>query len=308
MSQPSTFRPPAGDQTNADVDHVLLTRFNLPSVGAESIVRAKDGWLRTRIELFRRFCLPSVLGQTRQDFKWIIYLDPQSPQWLVSVMDDLNHRGTFTPIYRAEVGRSELLGDLRSVSGGTHRELLTTNLDNDDGLAADFVERLQAAGSAGTRSALYLTNGLITSGNALYLRRDRSNAFCSVREDWEAARTCWSDWHNLLGQSMNVRELAGAPAWLQVVHDSNVSNRIHGKRVSPAPYLGAFGSLLDGIDDVGRLDLLRDFALERPRRVALDSGRSLLKQAAMTVVGKEGLDRLKTQWAFRTAQQRKAEP
>lgn len=308
MSQPSTFRPPAGDQTNADVDHVLLTRFNLPSVGAESIVRAKDGWLRTRIELFRRFCLPSVLGQTRQDFKWIIYLDPQSPQWLVSVMDDLNHRGTFTPIYRAEVGRSELLGDLRSVSGGTHRELLTTNLDNDDGLAADFVERLQAAGSAGTRSALYLTNGLITSGNALYLRRDRSNAFCSVREDWEAARTCWSDWHNLLGQSMNVRELAGAPAWLQVVHDSNVSNRIHGKRVSPVPYLGAFGSLLDGIDEVGRLDLLRDFALERPRRVALDSGRSLLKQAAMTVVGKEGLDRLKTQWAFRTAQQRKAEP
>mgnify|MGYP000580748281 CR=1 FL=1 len=308
MSQPSTFRPPAGDQTNADVDHVLLTRFNLPSVGAESIVRAKDGWLRTRIELFRRFCLPSVLGQTRQDFKWIIYLDPQSPQWLVSVMDDLNHRGTFTPIYRAEVGRSELLGDLRSVSGGTHRELLTTNLDNDDGLAADFVERLQAAGSAGTRSALYLTNGLITSGNALYLRRDRSNAFCSVREDWEGARTCWSDWHNLLGQSMNVRELAGAPAWLQVVHDSNVSNRIHGKRVSPAPYLGAFGSLLDGIDEVGRLDLLRDFALERPRRVALDSGRSLLKQAAMTVVGKEGLDRLKTQWAFRTAQQRKAEP
>jgi hypothetical protein len=107
---------------------------------------------------------------------------------------------------------------------------------------------------------------------------------------------------------MNVRELAGAPGWLQVVHDSNVSNRIHGKRVSPAPYLDAFGSLLDGIDDVGRLDLLRDSALDRPRRVALDSGRSLLKHAAMTVVGKEGLDRLKTQWAFRTAQQRKAEP
>jgi hypothetical protein len=78
--------------------------------------------------------------------------------------------------------------------------------------------------------------------------------------------------------------------------------------VSPAPYRGAFGSLLDGIDDAGRRDLMRDFALERPRRVALDSGRSLLKQAAMTVVGKEGLDRLKTQWAVRTAPQRKAEP
>lgn len=306
MSQPRTFRPPPANQSSTGVDHVLLTRFNLPSVGAESIVRAKDGWLRARIELFRRYCLPSVLGQTRQDFKWIIYLDPQSPEWLVSVMDDLNHRGTFTPIYRAEVGRTELLGDLRLVSGAHHRELLTTNLDNDDGLAADFVERLQAAGSYGTRSALYLTNGLITSGSALYLRRDRSNAFCSVREDWEAARTCWSDWHNLLGQSMNVRELGGAPAWLQVVHGSNVSNRLHGKRVSAAPYLDAFGSLLNDIDDVGRLDLLRDRALERPRRIARDSGRSLLKHAAMTVLGKEGLDRLKSQWAFRTEQLRKA--
>ena len=97
MSQPRTFRPPAGDRSSADVDHVLLTRFNLPSAGAESIVRAKDGWLRARIELFRRFCLPSVLRQTRQDFKWIIYLDPQSPDWLVSVMDDLTAAGPSRP-------------------------------------------------------------------------------------------------------------------------------------------------------------------------------------------------------------------
>lgn len=304
MSPSKPLRPPEATKSSADVDHVLLTRFNLPSVGAESVVRAKDGWLRTRLELFRRFCLPSVLQQSDQNFNWIIYLDPQSPEWLVRSLDDLNIHGTFTPIYRAEVGRGELLEDLRAVSGAQHGELMTTNLDNDDGLASDFVERLQAAGSDGTRTAIYLAHGLIRNGSALYLRRDRSNAFCSVREDWEAARTCWSDWHNLLGQSMNVRELAGAPAWLQVIHGSNVSNRIRGKRVSAAPYLGTFGSLLDGVDDVGRLDLMRDAALERPRRIALDSGRSLLKHAAMTVVGKEGLDRLKAQWALRTAPQR----
>jgi hypothetical protein len=27
------------------IDHVLLTRFNLPSRGLESLIRAKDGWL-----------------------------------------------------------------------------------------------------------------------------------------------------------------------------------------------------------------------------------------------------------------------
>lgn len=306
MSPSRTFRPPEGTKSSADIDHVLLTRFNLPSVGAESVVRAKDGWLRARLKLFRRFCLPSVMQQSNQNFKWIIYLDPQSPEWLVRSLDDLNIRGTFTPIYRAEVDRGELLKDLRSVSGAQHRELVTTNLDNDDGLASDFVERLQAAENDGTRTAIYLPHGLIRNGSALYLRRDRSNAFCSVREDWEAARTCWSDWHNLLGQSMNVRELAGAPAWLQVIHGSNVSNRIRGRRVSAAPYVNSFGSLLDGIEDVGPLGLMRDAVLNRPRRIALDSGRSMLKHAAMTVVGKEGLDRLKTQRALRTAPRRDA--
>ncbi|MCX6498280.1 MAG: glycosyltransferase [Arthrobacter sp.] len=289
-------------------DHVLLTRFNLPSVGAESVVRAKEGWLRTRLELFRRFCLPAVLQQSHQEFKWIIYLDPESPEWLVKSMNELNSRGTFTPIYRAEVGRGQLLEDLQSVSGAKHRDVITTNLDNDDGLASDFVERLQAAEINGARAAIYLTHGLIRKGARLYLRRDRVNAFCSVRENWEDARTCWSDWHNLLGRSMNVRELAGAPAWLQVVHGSNVSNRIRGRRVAAAPYRNTFGSLLDGVDDVGRLDLVRDIVLEGPRRIALDSGRSVLKHAAMTVVGKEGLDKLKAEWAIRNARQPEASP
>lgn len=303
---PATPVRPERTKSSAGVDHVLLTRFNLPTVGAESVVRAKDGWLRTRLELFRRYCLPSVQQQSEQNFKWIIYLDPESPEWLVRSLNELNTRGTFTPIFRAEVGRGELLEDLQAVTGARHRELMTTNLDNDDGLASDFVARLQAAESDGTRTAVYLAHGLIRKGSALYLRRDRTNAFCSVREDWDAARTCWSDWHNLLGQSMNVRELDGAPAWLQVIHGSNVSNRIRGKRVAAAPYLSTFGSLLDGVGDVGRLDLVKDAALQRPRRIALDSGRSLLKHAAMTVAGKEGLDRLKAQLALRMAPQRDA--
>ena len=66
----------------ADADHVLLTRFNLPSAGFESIVRAQDGWLKDRIELFERYSIPSVQAQTSQAFHWIIYFDPESPEWL----------------------------------------------------------------------------------------------------------------------------------------------------------------------------------------------------------------------------------
>ncbi|ABK05499.1 hypothetical protein Arth_4124 [Arthrobacter sp. FB24] len=289
---------------SAPADHVLLTRFNLPSRGAESRIRAKDGWLKTRLGLFESYCLPSVRCQSNQNFHWIIYFDPQSPAWLRERIAELNQDALFTPIFRAEVSSAELLQDLHAVTGARHNELLTTNLDNDDGLASDFVERLQAAGHSGTRTAIYLVNGLIRCGSGLYLRTDRANAFCSVREDWAAARTCWSDWHNLLGRSMSVKELAGDPAWLQLVHDSNVSNRIRGRRVSPEPYRVAFGGLLDGVPDLSAIEEFKDLAVGRPRRFVKESGRLLVKKIALNVLGKEGLDQLKSGWALRPVHRR----
>lgn len=289
---------------SSQADHVLLTRFNLPSQGAESMIRAKDGWLKTRVHLFESHCLPSVRRQSNQNFYWIIYFDPQSPAWLRERIAELNQDAAFIPIFRSEVSNAELLQDLHAVTGARHKELITTNLDNDDGLAIDFVERLQEARPVGTRTAIYLVNGLIRCGTGVYLRTDRANAFCSVREDWAAARTCWSDWHNLLGRSMRVKEIGGGPAWLQLVHDSNVSNRIRGRRVSADPYRGAFGPLLDDVSVLGPLDEFKDLAVGRPHRFIREAGRSLLKKVAMNVLGKEGLDRLKAGWALRPVHRR----
>jgi hypothetical protein len=278
---------------SGSVDHVLLTRFNLPSIGVESLVRAREGWLRDRVELFERYCLPSVRGQTNQQFHWLVYLDPESPTWLKDRIAELSADGCFTPMFRASVSRQDLVSDLRSVSGGRRDELLTTNLDNDDALANDFVERLQAADMSGEATAIYLVDGLIKHGSRVFRRTDRRNAFCSVRERWDAPVTCWADWHNLLGERMAVLEVDGEPAWLQVIHDFNVSNRVRGRRVAPEPYRRAFSGMLDDVAAPGPLEVLADVVVARPRRYLRESGRAALKQLIMTTVGKEGLDRLK---------------
>ena len=128
-----------------DLDHIFLTRFNLPSGGHESLVRAQEGWLQQRVELFEMYCLPSVLTQTSSNFHWIVYFDPQSPDWLRQRISEWRRNSVLTPIYRATVVRTEMHGDILSTIGKRGGDLLTTNLDNDDGLASDFVERLQAA-------------------------------------------------------------------------------------------------------------------------------------------------------------------
>ena len=87
----------------ANLDHVLLTRFNLPSKGHESLVRAQENWLKNRVMLFERYCLPSVLAQTCRSFSWIIYFDPESPVWLLDWVRSHEQWGYFNPYFREEV-------------------------------------------------------------------------------------------------------------------------------------------------------------------------------------------------------------
>ncbi|TFB65839.1 glycosyltransferase [Cryobacterium sp. Hz9] len=279
--------------TPPSIEHVLLTRFNLPSAGPERVIRAQKGWLAERIILFERYCLPSVRAQTNQNFTWIIYFDPESPHWLRDRVSALQSDGIFQAVFRSSVSRSDLISDIRAVVGRERDVLITTNLDNDDGLATDFVDRLQQADAPCCRAALYITGGLIVSPNGLYLRRDTHNAFCSVRESWGDPVSCWAGWHTRLGESMRVVEIDGAPGWLQVVHGSNVSNRVRGRLVSPLPYADLFGAQLDALTVPARRRLLVDRLVAVPTRNAREALRAGAKWVAVQLFGTAGLDDIK---------------
>ncbi len=267
------------------VDHVVLTRFNLPNGGVEGLIRAREGWLRDRVALFERYTVPSMLAQTRRPH-WIVYVDPESPAWLLERTSTWRESGVLTPVFRPSVSREELEADLRAVVGTPGEVLLTTNLDNDDGLAVDFCERVVAAGGPPPRAAVYVTRGLVVSPDGVFLRRDRRNAFCSVRETWDGPVTAWSEYHNELARVMPTVEVGGGPGWLQVVHGANVSNRVRGRLVSPAPWRTRFPGLEDATEPA-RSELLRDRLLLGPARLARDSARAGLRTAGLRVLGKE---------------------
>jgi Putative rhamnosyl transferase len=275
------------------MDHAILTRFNLPSVGAESVIRAKDDWLTQRVELFEHYCLPSVRAQSISDFRWLIYFDPESPNWLKERIESWTDSDRIVPLFRTEVPRDDLLSDIEQHVGRRDGWLITTNLDNDDALAVDFVERVQSAPMQSGRHALYLGNGLIRTAGSVYARRDRFNAFCSVREPWVDARTCWGEWHNLLPTVMPAESLVGQPGWLQVVHGNNVTNRIRGRLTDAAPYRDLFPGMLDDLTPEPRAAIARDALISAPRRWIVDRVRLAGKSAILAVGGKRGLDQIK---------------
>src|SRR5208282_1904259 len=56
--------------------HVLLTRFNVRLSSPET--PPSDDWIAHRLDLFQRYCVPSVASQTVQDFRWIVLIDSRT--------------------------------------------------------------------------------------------------------------------------------------------------------------------------------------------------------------------------------------
>ena len=270
----------------------ILTRFNLPSIGFESLVRSKENWLKQRVELFERFCLPSVVAQTDQDFCWLVYFDPQSPDWLLRKIDNWRGYRRFRPVFRREVSLADKRLDITE-NVPPRQRLISTNLDNDDGLAHDFVARIKAVRVEGPPSAIFIAKGMVLAGERIFLNSDRENAFCSVSEAWNAPVTCWAYPHTDLARHMPHVSLGGQPGWLQVVHGSNVSNRIRGRRVAPGQFHASFSGLQTATDP-DLAEKLIDVMIDIPARAARDALRTTLKQTVVWTMGHQGIDRAKS--------------
>lgn len=279
------------------IDHVLVTRFNVPTPGREGYIRAQEGWLKNRIELFEQFCAPSIDAQSLQSFHWLVYFDPDSPQWFLEWLESAQAPRRFTAIFRTSVSRDELVHDLKQITGGRGNILLTTNLDNDDGLAVDFVQRLQSSVRTAQRTAHYLSCGIILRDGQTFLQHDARNAFCSVSEGWDAPVTAWADWHNRLELSMPVQVHTGAPAWLQVIHGRNVSNSVHGRLCNPSDYADLFPAALAGLPAPSTsLLAVERFALA-PARAGRAAVRRAIKSLLLGTMGARGLDAAKNRFA-----------
>src|SRR5829696_790450 len=64
-----------------DAEHLLITRLAVRL--SDDAQLPSDRWLNSRLSLFRRFCAPSVNGQTRAPTCWLLLFDRSTPQWFV---------------------------------------------------------------------------------------------------------------------------------------------------------------------------------------------------------------------------------
>lgn len=264
-----------------DFTHVLITRFNLATPGRESDIRNRCGWLTQRFDLFERYCLPSVAAQTKCDFHWVIYFDKDTPTEFKARIESLRSVFPFIPFFTELFPSDGWRRSLAETFPQRSRMLLTTRLDNDDSLANDFVERLHAAmeDRPPPCSSLNFINGYVLCGPALYRLRHSSNPFFSWFEPWDARTlTALAVHHMRIAAAGPVRQIGGPGVWMQNVHETNVSNKVRGRRTGGAELTGRFpAAVMEQLREPARSEILLQRALLEPIRDLRD-GLSILLQ------------------------------
>ena len=161
------------------LSHVLMTPFNVRRKGDEG--RGSDrSWLEHRLPFFEGLCAPSVAAQTAHHFRWLIFVDPDTPSEPLSRIEaaaaGVDHE--VVPIPRFE--------DMAAaVSHRFAAPRLTSRLDNDDALERTHMERTLAAVEAGARTVVF-TSGVVLlaeTGRAYRLRQRHSPFFSFLSSD-----------------------------------------------------------------------------------------------------------------------------
>ena len=213
-----------------DTPHFILTRFNvLKKKQTQSDAPGLD-WLTHRFDLFEKFCLPSVLAQDEPSFRWLIYFDKETPpQFKARVRGYADSRivPRFVPPGGATLDKVKQ--HIRSELCEKNAWILTTRLDNDDALACDFCSELRRNVTSLEPQALNFTQGLIYADGRLFQHSDRSNAFISALEPTSNFETAWHGYHTEVSKFLPVKQIAGQPMWMQVVHGRNISNVVRGQ-------------------------------------------------------------------------------
>jgi Putative rhamnosyl transferase len=216
--------------------HIVLTQFNLK--GYDRVHSGLDlEWLTSRFQLFDRFCYPSMRQQSNQNFKWIVYFDSQTPQIFKDKISKYATWENFIPIYlpdplTAEFNKQTILANIPE----NCPYLISTLLDNDDGLCQSFIQQVQANFDAQELEFISFVNGhVLHTDGRLYAFKYLNNPFISLIEkiqvrNSEAFITVLCAPHTHLSRMGSMRSVKTDFSWLQVVHSRNLLNKVRGVR------------------------------------------------------------------------------
>jgi putative rhamnosyltransferase len=235
---------------NGKFTHYLITRFNVPVKNWDKDKAGKkvldQAWLDERILIFRKYCVPTITNQSQKNFTWLIYCDVNTPPEYLSAVRQIIHEIPQATI-RLVSEFDHLMIDLRQILADDPTPyVITSRMDNDDGLGKEYMQRIQEAFIPQDKTLLNFLHGIVYDVEKQILtgiRNANLNHFTSLIETKSQDR----DYLTVLGFSHTrppahivVKDLHSPNAWLKIIHGRNMNSRTKGKPVARKEILPFF--------------------------------------------------------------------
>lgn len=213
-----------------DIAVFIMTRFNLNmKFTSHESSYLDQTWLDRRVELFEMWCQPSVANQSYKSFRWIVMLDPETPDEVVNQLNRLD----CVDARRIENRQHDQLGKMVTELSGESEWVITCNLDSDDILHKDFVLDIVSSVRNDPPSEMTFLNfpwGYSFYKGKFYRQRWNYNQFRALFERTSECKTIYQRNNDLIEGYAPIRYIHRMPRWAAGVHGGNVANQRVGLR------------------------------------------------------------------------------
>ncbi len=183
-----------------------------------------EEWLSSRLDIFKKYTLPSIQRQTNQDFHWLLLVsEGVSRQW-ISDLESLVHPRGKVVIQEGFTSEGE---SFRRFLENQADSMITVWFDSDDIIHPEFISQVRAANVEKAEVLSFVKGAVYQTGtfrSAVF--KNHRNSFISFHES--GSRNVF-----LLGPHSYIRSdstktlrplMTKEPMWLQIVHGGNLSN------------------------------------------------------------------------------------
>lgn len=231
--------------------HYILTRFNLYLWRKDKNGDTFDrhAWIDERIALFQQYTLPSLAGQTCQDFTWILLLteDEGETRMHDKVAEWQRQCPQIKPIwvpkehgiYFSHYFKTAVIDDVKDKESQSLENLsvLSTYLDNDDVIANDYVATVQSMSETISGNCFisfdYGVQYFTQLGIATRIFYPNNHFMTYVEHPQEGGKimTCFGYGSHFLLEKKNLARVSHVKSndhlmWMEVVHQDNVDNDV----------------------------------------------------------------------------------
>jgi hypothetical protein len=226
-------------------DHFIITRFNLKKDDWNSDKNSEKIldhlWLSERIELFKNYCMPSVLGQTNKNFRWLIFFEKSTEHEVLDLVELMKPYSFIEAVFLNGYKEFQLNSPklLKSKMKSSSNSLLTTRLDNDDAIHENFIKEIQnSINFIPENSIIQFPYGICLQhrkNKRLAIQYYPLNQFLTLFEKIDPSidpltvlgkeHTIWKE------EGWNIHDVGNELRWLQVVHERNMLNSFNGTPV-----------------------------------------------------------------------------